>query len=118
MSLAVEIANMTTEELEHQLVEVGGNLARVKTQLDYAKSEAAETGNYSDRDWFNRAKHAKRMLGREHQLIQAELGKRKKRESRSFNNTIERRFIDAARRRLDPVLFSELMDEANEELQE
>lgn len=108
----MDVTKMSTDELEKRLRAVMQELAEVKTQIDFAKSEAAETGNYSDADWFNRARHAVRMKGREHQLIQAELGKRKKEERRAFNAKAERCFIDAARRRLDPDLFSDLWAEA------
>lgn len=108
----MDVTEMSTDALEKRLGEVMRELAEVKTQIDFAKSEAAENGNYSDPDWFNRARHAVRMKGREHQLIQAELGKRKKDERRAFNAKAERCFIDAARRRLEPELFADLWAEA------
>lgn len=108
----MNVTEISTEELERRLHGVTQELAEIKTQLDFAKSDAAETGNYSDPDWFNRARHAARMKGREHQLIQTELGKRKKAERRAFNTNMERYFIDAARRELEPHLFSRLWAEA------
>lgn len=108
----MNVTEMSTEELDERLRAVTRELAEIKTQLDFAKSDAVENGNYSNPDWFNRARHAVRMKGREHQLIQTELGRRKKGERRAFNTNMERYFIDAARRELEPHMFSRLWAEA------
>ena len=104
--------NMTTAELERLLGETTEKLASIKTQLDFAKSDAAAAGDFSDRDWFNRARHAVRMSGREHQLLMQELGKRRKAERRARNDALQHRFMEVARRRLDQGLFRELVAEA------
>ena len=104
--------NMTTAELERLLRETTERLASIKTQLDFAKSDAAAAGDYSDRDWLNRARHAVRMSGLEHQLLMQELGKRRKAERRARNDALQNRFMEVARRRLDKGLFRELVAEA------
>lgn len=109
------IENMSDAEIENRLAEVTEEIAQIKTQIGAAKAEAAATGNYADRDWFLRANHALRMKGREHQLLQTEHGKRRKAVRRDFNARVERAFIDVARRRLDPELFSEMWSEAMSE---
>lgn len=110
----MDVEKMTIEALEKRLAEVTEELARVKTQLDFAKSKAAVTRDFSNKDWFNRARHAMRMKGREHQLILAELGKRRKAERSARNDSVERRFMQVAKRRLAPSLFMELVAEAEE----
>ena len=110
----MDMSKMTTDELQIKLDDVSKNLASVKTQLEFAKSEANETGNYSDSRWFNSARHAARMLGREHQMVMQELGRRRKAERRAFNASAERRFVDIAKIRLDPELFDSLWRDASE----
>lgn len=107
----INVAHMTTEALEARFSNLLLELAKINTQVDRAKSNAAATGNYSDRDWFQRASAARRLHGVEQQLIQAELGKRRKAERRAINNRIEGRFIEVAKRKLDPQLYQELMAE-------
>jgi hypothetical protein len=111
----MNVKEMTTEALEKSLEEVIDKIAKIKTQLDFAKAEAAVNGVYSDQNWFIRAKHALRMNGIEHQTILRELGNRRREKGQALNTGADRFFIQACKRRLDPVLFKELMAEAWEE---
>lgn len=108
----MNVKNMSTEDIERRLGDVTAEIAEIKAQLGEAKSIAAETGEYSDADWFNRANLALRLKGREHQALQMEHGRRRKAERRAYNASIERAFIDAARLRLDATTFRMLWDEA------
>lgn len=103
---------MSNAELEQHIATLLFDMAQIDSQLDFAKSTAAATGRYSDHDWFNRARHAKRMKGREHQLATLALSKRRKEERRARQDSIERRFVEVAKRVLSPDLFAEVMRQA------
>lgn len=107
--------NMTISEMEQRLSEVAEEIASIKTQIDFAKSDAAANGEYSNRIWFNNARHALRMKTIENQNLMLELGKRRKSERKDANDTFERRFMDVAKKRLDYSLFMEFIAEAKGE---
>lgn len=90
-------------------------LASLKSQIDGAKATAAATGEYGDRDWFNRVNFAYRMLAKEHQAIQREIGERNRKQRKHGGDRTAQAFIEAARRRLDSELFRSLLDEAQQE---
>lgn len=104
-------AGLSLDEQNESLLAL---LARLKMQIEGASADAAATGDYSDRGWFNRAKYAYRMLAVEHQTCLRELGDRNKSKKRADTNGFGQRFIDTAKRRLDPLLFASLMAEAHE----
>ncbi len=97
-------AGLSLEQQNDALLE---KIAALKLQLDTAKGKAWTSGEYSDPDWFNRANYALRMTQREHQQVQRDIGEKNRRVG-----AVEQRFMDVARRRLDPDLFHSLMDEA------
>ena len=104
--------DMSTENIGHRLGEVTAEIAKIKAQIGKAKGHAAESGEYADTDWYNRANLALRLKGRERQVLQLEFGMRRKEERKAHNSTIERAFIAAARLRLNPLTFQAIMDEA------
>lgn len=108
----MNVKDMSTEDIEYRLGEVTAEMAEIKAQIGKAKGYAAETGEYSDSDWFHRANLALRLKGREHQALQLEFGKRRKEERRDYNASLEHAFIDAARTKLDATTFRLIMDEA------
>lgn len=110
----MDVLTMTTEELERELPEVVRKLASIRTALDTAKSNAIVDKQYSDKDWFNRTKFALRMTGIEHQAITRELGKRSKEDRQRRNDSMERRFMQVAKRRLNHELFMDMVAEAEE----
>lgn len=109
-----DIERLSTEQIERRVADLTYNVGQIKNQIEQAKLDAKLNGNYSDPDWFQRANHAARMLGREHQMLLLELAKRKKSTRRQFNTRLERAFMDTARLRLDPDLFRSILDEAYE----
>ena len=111
----MDYSKTPTDTLEKLCIAVTKDLISINQQIDSAKSAAASSGVYSDPDWFNRLRHAARQKGRTHQSLLVELGKRRKDERRAINNMKERRFVEAARRRLDRELFVDLWAEANDE---
>lgn len=113
----IDVEQSTDEELQARLDEVSEELASIRLQVDTAKSRARAQGEYSDPDWFHRAQFALRMKGQEHQRIQRELSRRKKRAREHADNSIGECFIRAAKRRLDEEVFTDIMAEAKEEFE-
>lgn len=105
-----DISNLTREELIELKVKVEASHRHIKDQIDNAKAGAV-SGDYADPGWFSRLQAANRALGWHANRINAELGKR--RNGNCYR--IERSFIEVCKRRLDPVLFRSLMDEAHDE---
>jgi hypothetical protein len=104
----------TVESLKAALEEVNTDIARIKSQLETARAKKIATGEYSDPLWYAKASGALRFKQRESQTLQAKLGELKKqRRDQAFR--VEARFVEIARRRLDPVLFQEIKDEAETE---
>lgn len=108
----MNVKDMSTKDIERRLGDVTAEIAEIKAQIGEAKGFAAETGKYSDNEWFHRANLALRLKGREHQALQLEFGRRRKEERRAHNASIERAFIDVARAKLDATTFRLLWDEA------
>lgn len=105
---------MDSQELQDALDQLLEDCVQIKTQLDDAKSKAATEGEYADRAWFNSAQHALRIKGQQQQFIQRLLGERRRVERQTHNNSVERRFVEAAKRRLHDEVFQDLMTEAND----
>ena len=102
---------MNRDQLLLRKAELEGEMDHIRSQIASAKARVAETGEYSDRGWFIRANDALRHKGREAQRIQWLIGKAKKK----LSSTFEQQFIAAARRRLQPDVFAELINEAHGE---
>lgn len=108
----MNVKDMSTEDIELRLGDVTAEIAEIKAQIGKAKGIAAETGEYSDTEWFHRAQFALRLKGREHQALQLEFGRRRKEERRARNDSVERAFISVAKAKLDATTFRLLLDEA------
>jgi len=65
------------DELLDLKVLVDENTAQIREQLDSAKSDAAATGIYADRNWFRSATAAMRIKGQLGQRIQNEIRRKK-----------------------------------------
>lgn len=75
----VDVRQASKERLEDIKVQLEADMASIKNQIDFAKS-GARVGEYADPEWFARVNAARRHKGRQINLINAELKKRKDRE--------------------------------------
>ncbi len=73
-----DLQNADVGQLQELKNEVDADTAIIDSQLDLAANKLRETGKYQDADWFTKAKLAKRLKGQLSQMIQTELGRRKK----------------------------------------
>lgn len=101
-------------DLEEQIAEIEEVIAAIRAKLEKARAEVHLSGEYADPDWYRRAKAALRFKGIEHQRLLREAAALRRQEKRHRAKEFGEAFIDAARRRLDPEVFSDLLDEARE----
>jgi hypothetical protein len=103
---------MSKEKLLDDIDTIVGEIDQIRTQLSFAKSNAAAHKEYSNPDWFNNAQAALRIKGRQHQKMQNELGRLNKLEKQQYAKRLEACFVKAARELLPHVKFIEIMDMA------
>lgn len=114
MSAAPNIlAALDAEALKRLLEQTNMEIARIKGQLETARAQQKATGQYADPIWYAKANGALRFKQRESQAIQSRLGELKE-ERRQRASREEMKFIEIARRRLDPALFEEIKRESEE----
>jgi len=110
---------ITLEMMQQKSDETIEAIAAIKEQISRAKSNAAQTGDYSDTDWFHRTNRALRHKQADHQLLLREMAKaratskqatHKEREKQSLS--FEREFMRAAKQLLDGPTYTMLMIEA------
>jgi hypothetical protein len=115
----MDISSLSERELDELLNLVAEDIANIKTQVGFAKSEAASTGKYSGSVWFRKASHALRMKGIEHQrLLQERSRRRRERGAVKSPRDLSNHFVDLCRERLSPELFASILDAAKELHQE
>lgn len=79
-----KLGELSSDELLKLKEKVDADLAQISSQIDFAKSTAAASGEYADPGWFQRIMYARKKRGRLSQAIQFELG-RKRRASAEAN---------------------------------
>jgi len=102
LKLPRDLSGVSIDELAELKLRFETEISGITDQIDAAK----ERGNI-DRAWMKRADAARRIYGRDCQRIQIEQGRRKRTQTASF----ERRFVDAAKRRLTEDVFQGIMQE-------
>jgi len=111
---ALQTLDVAALELRRDEIETA--IARIRGQIEHARSQVWTTGEYSDPNWYARARAALRFKGIEHQQILRALAERRREQRREAaagqDRRFERAFISAARRRLTPELYRELIEEA------
>lgn len=104
-------------EIRTELDKAQSDKDAVKSQIEDAASYAAETGEYSDSDWFLRAKNADRAIGRRIRKLMDELSASLKEERRAAGEvglSFERVFMVKAREILPRTLYEQIMLETVE----
>ena len=81
----------------------------IKHQLEMAKAEYHETGQYSDAKWFAKASQALRCKQREVQKLVRKIAELRKDERISRSKDLGNAFIDAARENLSPEQFQRIL---------
>lgn len=107
---AMLAAGMTLQQQNDALLD---KIAGLKIQIDTASGKAASNGDYSDTEWYHRAKYALRMTQKEHQQVLREIGEQNRNQRASNGSHYETQFIAVCRRRLDPELFADILREVN-----
>lgn len=105
--------------VRRELQELQVQLDSVVQQLDAAKAKAASTGEYADDNWFTRAKHAKRVIGRNIGRLQTELGEIRRSQKAAASKqsvSFERQFMYKAKELLPKATYDLIFTAANESL--
>ena len=116
-----DYSGQSLEWLERRCEEVVVEMDGIRAQLQDAKIVAGQNNGYTpaQAEWRARAKVALHGKGREHQRLLRELSRKKRVEREAAhqegNRSFERRFVEAARRKLDRDLYLDLCAEANAE---
>ena len=100
---------MSREDLLALRIIIESEMDSIEEQLSRAGALAKRTGVYADSDWYWSAKRALQNKRRQVQVIQKELGLRRRKQARP---TLAQYFMDVARHKLDPEIFANLCEEA------
>ncbi len=114
-----------TAMADHELVDILPQLelavALIRDSLQEARTKVVTERVYSDPDWYRRANFALRMRGREMQMVQREMGKRKRARAVEHKEapdlaalTWERQFVKTAKVMLTGELYTALCNAATE----
>ena len=110
---------ITLEMMQQKTDETIEAIAAIKEQIGRAQSNAANTGDYSDADWYHRTNRALRHKQAEHQLLLRETAKVRLAnkqaahvESEKQSLRFEREFMRAAKQLLDDATYTMLLSEA------
>ncbi|KKK82570.1 hypothetical protein LCGC14_2802100 [marine sediment metagenome] len=60
-----DLEAMTRDELLKLKSQIDGSKMRIDSQLSDAKAKVHTTGQYADPDWYRRAQHAAKRMGRQ-----------------------------------------------------
>ncbi len=80
----------------------------MRTKIQQAQVRARQLGDYASPAWWARVHQAKRILGRQVQQIQLELGRSKAQRVLS----VEEHFLNVCRERLDSTTFTTFLETA------
>ena len=80
----------------------------MRTKIQQAQVRARQLGDYASPAWWARVHQAKRILGRQVQQIQLELGRHKTKRVTS----VEEHFLNICRERLEPATFKTFLETA------
>ena len=104
----MNIKEMTNDDIQNHISKIIQDMISIRSQIAKAKCE-----KFYDKDWLIKAQDALRYKGKLHQELQIEL-KRKKKEKYEINQiTFERAFFNLSKNRIDPILFKEIIYDAN-----
>lgn len=108
-TILLNLEGLTEEELVRLKLETDASIAHIQSQIDSARIDAQE-GEYSDRNWWKKANSARKIKGVQSQQLQHALGQLRAEKRKKNSSNFESKFIEVARRKLPPELFSELTD--------
>ncbi|HEY1035576.1 MAG TPA: hypothetical protein VGE09_11405 [Pseudoxanthomonas sp.] len=108
------LEEMALAEMEARRDVIEGSIAVLRAKLENARAKRITTGEWADPDWYRRAVARLRFTGLEHQRLCRRIAEVKREARRAHNANVERAFVAAAKRRLDPAHFDSIMAQAVE----
>ena len=117
LKLPDDFESMPTSALLNLKIQMENNIDEIKEQLARAKKLPAQPENgFGSPGWVRRAKKSRRAYAQDIQRIQLEMQSRRIND-KAGKSRLENLFVTIAHRRLNPVIFNSIMDEAREEIQ-
>lgn len=108
-----EIAAMTDRDaILAEAETLAADAGMVRIQLEEARTKAFEDDVCANRDWYRRASIALRLKGARHQMLLRRAAQLRNDTKAANAAAWEKRFVDAARRRLTPEAFAAILEEA------
>ena len=109
-----DLEAMTRDELLKLKSQIDGSKMRIDSQLSDAKAKVHTTGQYADPDWYRRAQHAAKRMGRQSQTVQIELARQKslQKERSRAEVPLSQYFLDVAREEMDSDDVREMLETA------
>lgn len=108
-----ELKSLSFEDLMAKRTEIETKGAVLKSRLENVKAEMPEKGSW-EAGWYRRASHFSKILGRQSQMICAELGIRKEQRRKRHeeeDGTFPRYFMRVAKELLSDTTYKEIMAE-------
>lgn len=102
------------DALNDELAEIDDRRAQIRGQIEKAKADRLDTGEYADADWFRRANGALRHLGVERNDIARELGETNRRLRAARNQANRNTFYVAVREVVDDATFERIVHRHNQ----
>ena len=108
----VDVKDCTRDELVEIKYDLIDKKAYIDDQLAEAHVNVRKRQEYSDPDWYRRARSASRLIGRDIMRVDRELRARKI----AYQKRFERAFMDSAYKILDKETYDKIMDLTNEKV--
>jgi len=108
--ISLDLRRKSRDELLDLKLRFETEIVSIRTQISRAKAEARSKKVFTAPEWWYKAHQALRIKGRQCQQVQLELSRARARRITS----LEKAFLEAARERLDPELFSNLIEAAKQ----
>ena len=107
-----DLEAMSRDELLTLKSQIDNRKAGIDSQIADAKTKVHTSGEYADPEWYGRANHAAKRMGRQSQAVQIELA-RQKQLQKDRNKTevpVSQYFMDVAREEMQPQDFRDMLD--------
>lgn len=110
----LETSHYSVEQLEMLLVQVDEKKLICDGQIERAKAQAVQSGEYADATWWASVKMARKRLAQARTLLSQEIASRKRarRQEGNVQSDLPKHFVKVAKERLSDLLFEQLMAEA------
>lgn len=108
MTATLDLSGKSRDDLLKMKALLELEIGVMRTKIQEAQVRARQLGDYASPAWWARVHRARRILGRQVQQVQLELGRLKQKRARS----VEDHFFDVCRERMDDANFKVYLETA------